>query len=78
MLFAKSRKSLNLFCFVITKEEALSLIDKMTALEDPYHCAHGRPTFFTVSRKDFEKNFCCGICLSDDVACLQRESIRPE
>ena len=42
---------------VITKEEALSLIDKMTALEDPYHCAHGRPTFFTVSRKDFEKNF---------------------
>lgn len=42
---------------VITKEEALSLIEKMTGLEDPYHCAHGRPTFFSVARKDFEKNF---------------------
>ena len=42
---------------VITEEQALSLINKMTKLEDPYHCAHGRPTFFTVSRKDFEKNF---------------------
>ena len=42
---------------VITKEQALSLINKMTKLEDPYHCAHGRPTFFSVSRKDFEKNF---------------------
>ena len=42
---------------VITKEQALSLINKMTKLEDPYHCAHGRPTFFCISRKDFEKNF---------------------
>lgn len=42
---------------VITEEQALSLIDKMTKLEDPYHCAHGRPTFFSVTRKDFEKNF---------------------
>ncbi len=42
---------------VITEEQALSLIDKMTRLEDPYHCAHGRPTFFSVSRTDFEKNF---------------------
>lgn len=42
---------------VITEEQALSLIDKMTGLEDPYHCAHGRPTFFSVSRTDFEKNF---------------------
>ena len=42
---------------VITEEQALSLINKMTKLEDPYHCAHGRPTFFSVTRKDFEKNF---------------------
>ena len=42
---------------VITEEQALSLINKMTKLDDPYHCAHGRPTFFSVARKDFEKNF---------------------
>jgi DNA mismatch repair protein MutL len=42
---------------LITEEQALSLINKMTKLEDPYHCAHGRPTFFSVTRKDFEKNF---------------------
>ena len=42
---------------VITEEQAKSLINKMTKLEDPYHCAHGRPTFFSVTRKDFEKNF---------------------
>lgn len=42
---------------VITEEQVISLIDKLTKLEDPYHCAHGRPTFFCVSRKDFEKNF---------------------
>lgn len=42
---------------VITREEALSLVDSMTRLDDPYHCAHGRPTFFRISRRDFEKNF---------------------
>lgn len=42
---------------VITQEQAESLIDKLTKLEDPYHCAHGRPTFFCVPRRDFEKNF---------------------
>lgn len=42
---------------VITQEQAESLIGKLTKLEDPYHCAHGRPTFFCVSRRDFEKNF---------------------
>lgn len=42
---------------VITQEQAESLIEKLTKLEDPYHCAHGRPTFFCVSRRDFEKNF---------------------
>ena len=42
---------------VISKEEAVSLVMQMTKLEDPYHCAHGRPTFFKIARKDFEKNF---------------------
>ena len=42
---------------VISREEAISLVMQMTGLEDPYHCAHGRPTFFRISRKDFEKNF---------------------
>ena len=42
---------------VITKDEAISLVMQITKLEDPYHCAHGRPTFFKIARKDFEKNF---------------------
>ena len=42
---------------VISKDEAVALVMQMTKLEDPYHCAHGRPTFFKIARKDFEKNF---------------------
>ncbi len=41
----------------ITQQEAMKLIEALSKLEDPYHCAHGRPTFFTVSKKDYEKNF---------------------
>ena len=41
----------------ITQQEAMKLIEQLSKLEDPYHCAHGRPTFFTVSKKDYEKNF---------------------
>ena len=41
----------------ITQQEAMQLIRELSKLEDPYHCAHGRPTFFTVSKKDYEKNF---------------------
>ena len=41
----------------LTQQEAMTLIEKLSKLEDPYHCAHGRPTFFTVSKKDYEKNF---------------------
>ena len=41
----------------LTQQEAMKLIESLSKLEDPYHCAHGRPTFFTVSKKDFEKNF---------------------
>ncbi len=41
----------------LTRQEAMKLIKSLSKLEDPYHCAHGRPTFFTVQKKDFEKNF---------------------
>ena len=41
----------------LTQQEAMQLIKELSQLEDPYHCAHGRPTFFTVSKKDYEKNF---------------------
>ena len=41
----------------ITQQEAMKLIEALSKLEDPYHCAHGRPTFFTVSKKDYERNF---------------------
>ena len=42
---------------VITEQEALSLIDQLSVLDDPYHCAHGRPVFIKVSSTEFEKNF---------------------
>ena len=42
---------------VITREEALSLIEQLSVLDDPYHCAHGRPVFIKVSQTEFEKNF---------------------
>jgi len=41
----------------LTQQEAMKLIESLSKLEDPYHCAHGRPTFFTVYKKDYEKNF---------------------
>ena len=41
----------------ISQQEAMKLIEDLSKLEDPYHCAHGRPTFFTVYKKDYEKNF---------------------
>ena len=42
---------------VITKEEALSLIEQLSECTDPYHCAHGRPTFQKISETDIEKKF---------------------
>ena len=42
---------------VITEEEAISLIEQLVVLEDPYHCAHGRPTFIRTSLTDLEKRF---------------------
>lgn len=37
--------------------EAERLIEQMLAMEQPYHCPHGRPTTIAVSRQEFEKKF---------------------
>ena len=42
---------------VITKEEALSLINQLSECTDPYHCAHGRPTFQKLDETEIEKKF---------------------
>ncbi|MCQ2516779.1 MAG: DNA mismatch repair endonuclease MutL [Saccharofermentans sp.] len=42
---------------VITKEEAMSLIEQLKECRDPYHCAHGRPTFIKTHITDIEKMF---------------------
>ena len=42
---------------VITKEEALSLISQLHDCIDPYHCAHGRPTFIKIAEEDIQKRF---------------------
>ena len=42
---------------IITKEEALALLDMLGKCDDPYHCAHGRPTFYKVLKTQIEKNF---------------------
>lgn len=34
-----------------------ALIDQLLALEDPYHCPHGRPTIISMSRYELEKKF---------------------
>lgn len=42
---------------VITELEAMELLNQLSVLKDPYHCAHGRPTFIKMAQTDFEKNF---------------------
>ena len=42
---------------VITREEAEELIRSLGKLDDPYHCAHGRPTFIRIPLTDIEKRF---------------------
>ncbi|SCW27414.1 DNA mismatch repair protein MutL [Ruminococcaceae bacterium YRB3002] len=42
---------------VLALKEINELIEQMSVLEDPYHCAHGRPTFFKFSRTDLERRF---------------------
>lgn len=42
---------------VITKEEAMSLLSQLAECRDPYHCAHGRPTFIRLPETDIQKRF---------------------
>ena len=42
---------------VISKEEALSLIEQLSLCNDPYHCAHGRPVFHKITETEIEKKF---------------------
>lgn len=37
--------------------EAKALIDELMSLENPYHCPHGRPTMFEMSKYEMEKKF---------------------
>ena len=41
----------------LSLEEAESLIDELLALENPYHCPHGRPTIISMSKYEIEKKF---------------------
>ena len=33
------------------------LLDELLTLENPYHCPHGRPTIFSMSKYEIEKKF---------------------
>lgn len=41
----------------ISYEEAKALLKQLFALDNPYHCPHGRPTMFSMSRQELEKKF---------------------
>ncbi len=41
----------------ISMREAETLIREMLALEEPYHCPHGRPTTIAMSKGEFERKF---------------------
>ena len=41
----------------ISQAEAEELIDELLTLENPYHCPHGRPTIFTISKYEMERKF---------------------
>ena len=41
----------------ITKTEMENLMKQMFALENPYNCPHGRPTFIRITETELEKKF---------------------
>ncbi|MCQ2540777.1 MAG: DNA mismatch repair endonuclease MutL [Lachnospiraceae bacterium] len=41
----------------ISVAEMTELIDEMLTLDNPYHCPHGRPTIFSMSKYELEKKF---------------------
>ena len=41
----------------LTKEEHVTLLDKMMKLNNPFTCPHGRPTAYEVSKYEIERRF---------------------
>lgn len=41
----------------MTFQEISALLDQLLTLENPYHCPHGRPTMFSMSKYEIEKKF---------------------
>jgi len=41
----------------LTREEHISLIDKMVKLDRPFTCPHGRPTAYEISKYEIERRF---------------------
>lgn len=41
----------------LSYQEAKELIHELLALENPYHCPHGRPTIISMSKYEIEKKF---------------------
>ena len=41
----------------LTYQEATQLIDQLMALDNPYHCPHGRPTLISMSKVEIERKF---------------------
>lgn len=41
----------------MTRDEVEKLIDDLLLCDNPYHCPHGRPTIFSMSRYELEKKF---------------------
>lgn len=38
-------------------QEAVSMIEQLLKLEDPFHCPHGRPTIIEITKYELEKKF---------------------
>lgn len=41
----------------LSVQEAEALLDELMALDDPYHCPHGRPTIITISKYEMARKF---------------------
>jgi len=41
----------------ITAQEMETVLDELLTLKNPYHCPHGRPTIFSMSRTELERKF---------------------
>ncbi|MBR5419733.1 MAG: DNA mismatch repair endonuclease MutL [Lachnospiraceae bacterium] len=42
---------------VISPQEMEAVLDDLLTLNNPYHCPHGRPTIFSMSRSELERRF---------------------